>query len=81
MSNDDRKPANREVPVNAPNSGPPAWPGQSSSGVDLTLLISNLRLTPTERLEQNRAAAEFVDELRRGVERARLRKDSAGSGG
>lgn len=33
-------------------------------GIDLTLLLHNLTLTPTERIEQMEAAARFAEELR-----------------
>jgi hypothetical protein len=35
------------------------------SGVDVTLIIENLRLAPTERLEKMLRFLEFVQELRR----------------
>jgi hypothetical protein len=40
-------------------------------GIDLTLLVESLRLTPTERLEKLDAAREFFLELRRAMHRAR----------
>jgi hypothetical protein len=33
-------------------------------GIDLTLLIERLRMTPTERLEHHQAALEMVEALR-----------------
>lgn len=33
-------------------------------GIDLTLTLRNLLLTPTERIEQMEAAARFAEELR-----------------
>lgn len=49
-----------------PEEGP-SWPGQSASGVDLTLLVENLKLTPTERLERNRLALQAAEEVRRAA--------------
>lgn len=40
-------------------------------GIDLTLLLENLRLTPTERLERLEGARDFALELRRGMKQAR----------
>jgi hypothetical protein len=34
-------------------------------GIDLTLTLRNLTLTPTERIEQMEAAAGFAEELRK----------------
>lgn len=34
-------------------------------GIDLTLLVENLELTPTERLRELDAAQPFLEELRR----------------
>lgn len=38
-------------------------------GIDITLLIENLRRSPTERLRRHHAMLEFVEELRRAGER------------
>jgi len=40
-------------------------------GIDLTLLLENLALTPTERLKKLSAAQAFYEELRRAKERSR----------
>ena len=40
-------------------------------GVDLTLLLRRLELTPTERLEELQSAQEFNDQLRKSVRSAR----------
>lgn len=37
----------------------------SETGIDPTLIYSNLRLTPAERLERLRSAAKFANELRK----------------
>jgi len=42
-------------------------------GVDLTLLLENLALTPAERLEKLQAAQIFYEELRRAGKRNRER--------
>ncbi len=42
-------------------------------GVDLTLLLENLALTPTERLQRLSAAGAFYEELRRAGQRHRMR--------
>ncbi len=42
-------------------------------GIDLTLLLENLDLTPTERLEKLAAAQRFHEELRRAGQRQRAR--------
>lgn len=39
-------------------------------GIDLTLLLRTLGMTPTERLEQLAAAQSFIEELRRARRRA-----------
>ncbi len=41
-------------------------------GIDLTLIVENLALTPTQRLEKWRRAQAFHAELRRAGEQARL---------
>jgi hypothetical protein len=38
-------------------------------GIDLTLLVRTLGLTPTERLEELQGAQTFIQELRRAVRR------------
>lgn len=42
-------------------------------GVDLTLLLENLPLTPTERLQKLSAAAAFYEELHQAGQRYRMR--------
>lgn len=42
-------------------------------GIDLTLLLENLSLTPTERLQKLCAAGAFYEELRRAGEANRTR--------
>lgn len=42
-------------------------------GIDLTLLLENLGLTPTERLQKLCAAQGFYEELRQAGERNRAR--------
>jgi len=42
-------------------------------GIDLTLLLENLALTPTERLEKAFAAAAFHHELRQAGQRPRVK--------
>ncbi|MBI3670735.1 MAG: hypothetical protein HY237_13255 [Acidobacteria bacterium] len=42
-------------------------------GFDLTLLLENLVLTPTERLQKLCAAGAFYEEIRRAGERRRMR--------
>lgn len=37
-------------------------------GIDLTLLIENLRRSPTERLRRHQAMLEFVEEVRRAAQ-------------
>ncbi|HEY4492976.1 MAG TPA: hypothetical protein VJ521_02415 [Acidobacteriota bacterium] len=41
-------------------------------GLDITLLYSNLRLTPTERLEQLKRMFRFEEELDRAADKSRL---------
>jgi hypothetical protein len=45
------------------------------SGVDVTLIVRNLKMTPTERWQQNHRAAQFVKELREAGRVRRGRKD------
>lgn len=40
-------------------------------GVDLTLLLENLKLTPTERIKKHQAFLAFLLEVRRAGERHR----------
>jgi hypothetical protein len=49
---------------------------QSESGVDLTLLKENLRLTPTERWQKNFRALELVEAFREAG-RARRAADTS----
>ena len=48
---------------------------QDESGVDISLLRENLRLTPTERLEHHQQALKFYLEVRRAGTAAGLSKD------
>lgn len=43
-------------------------------GIDRTLLRENLKLTPAQRLEKLVSFSAFAEELRRGGQRARLKK-------
>lgn len=47
----------------------PEFPPQDENGVDLSLVESCLRMTPTERIERHYQARLFVEELRRAGER------------
>jgi hypothetical protein len=40
-------------------------------GIDLTLLVRTLEMSPTERLQELSAAQEFFGELRRSMRRSR----------
>lgn len=40
-------------------------------GIDLTLLLINLRLTPEQRLEKLQQAADGLEEIRKAVKRPR----------
>jgi hypothetical protein len=40
-------------------------------GLDLTLLLSRLILTPTERLEELQSAQEFIEQFRESMSTAR----------
>ncbi len=42
-------------------------------GIDLSLLLENLALTPTERLQDLCAAQSFMEEMRRAGERSKAR--------
>jgi hypothetical protein len=42
-------------------------------GIDLTLLLENLALTPTERLQKLSTAGAFYEELRQAGHRYRMR--------
>jgi hypothetical protein len=50
-------------------------------GIDLTLLIRRLELTPTERLEELESAQQFIQELRKATNRDDecLQKQSPGA--
>lgn len=48
---------------------------QDDAGVDIGLLRSNLKLTPTERVERLRRCLEFDQEVIRAGRAARLRSD------
>jgi hypothetical protein len=41
-------------------------------GIDLTLLVENLRLTPEQRLEKLQQAIDSFDELRREAAKSRI---------
>ena len=43
-------------------------------GIDLTLLLANLKLTPTERAQKFSAGARFMQDLRKAGEMHRARK-------
>lgn len=49
----------------------PALKRAEEYGIDITLLIENLRRSPTERLRQHQAMLEFVEELRRAGQKTR----------
>ncbi len=49
---------------------------QDESGVDISLLRENLRLTPTERFEKHQRALLLMMEVHRAGEASRLRRDS-----
>ncbi|MBI4610008.1 MAG: hypothetical protein HY726_13485 [Candidatus Rokubacteria bacterium] len=40
-------------------------------GIDITLLVENLRRSPTERLRRHQMMLEFVEELRRAAQKKR----------
>lgn len=42
-------------------------------GIDVTLLYKNLRLTPTQRINQNLNMIKIVKELRKAGERKRIK--------
>jgi len=42
----------------------PEWAAAIEAGVDVSLLVENLRLSPTERLEQLQRMTELYEELR-----------------
>jgi hypothetical protein len=42
----------------------PEWATAIEAGVDVSLLVENLRLTPTERLEQLQRMTELYEALR-----------------
>ena len=42
----------------------PEWVEAIEAGVDVSLLVENLRLSPTERLEQLQRMTELYEELR-----------------
>ncbi|MFN7949841.1 MAG: hypothetical protein U0Z53_31120 [Blastocatellia bacterium] len=43
-------------------------------GIDLTLTLANLRLTPQQRLERLEAKREFVRQLRSAVRKGQIKK-------
>jgi hypothetical protein len=43
----------------------PDWEAAIDYGIDVSLLLENLELTPTQRLEQLQRMIEFYDEVRR----------------
>ena len=61
-------------------SSPPAESAVARAiafGVDITLLIENLRLTPTERLRRGEEFLRSVIAFKEEVQRARQRQDKA----
>ncbi len=50
-------------------------------GIDITLLIENLRRPPTERLQRHQAMLEFVEELRRAGQKKQASVTAAGRDG
>ena len=54
---------------------------QSESGIDISLLRENLKLTPTQRIEKMRRALSFVMEVRRAGIRAGLSAPTPRIGG
>jgi len=61
-------------------SSPPAESAVARAiafGVDITLLIENLRLTPTERLRRGEEFLKSVIAFKEEVQRARQRQDKA----
>jgi hypothetical protein len=50
-------------------------------GVDLTLLIQNLKLTPTERLRQLQRAMIEIETMRAGLSRQSVRPDDTSRSG
>lgn len=48
-----------------PDAGP-AWREAVRMGMDMSLIESNLEMTPWERLLQNDSFLQFVEELRQG---------------
>jgi len=65
--------AERDCLIELINSPPPCSKiaEAKACGLDLTLLVTRLELTPTERLEELQSAQEFVEQLRQGVSAAR----------
>ena len=45
-------------------------------GVDLTLLVENLRLTPEERIKRNEGTLSFILDLREAADAKRRKADS-----
>ena len=54
----------RELLRQAFESYGPEWASAIEAGVDVSLLVENLRLSPTERLEQLQRMTELYEELR-----------------
>ena len=54
---------------------------QSESGIDISLLRENLKLTPTQRIEKMRRALSFVMEVRRAGILAGLSAHTPRAGG
>jgi hypothetical protein len=52
---------------------------QDENGIDLSLLRANLRLTPTERLEQHRQSLNLIQEIGRAGRNTRLQQNLTGS--
>lgn len=49
--------------------GAPEVSAAIAAGVDVSMLVENLRLTPTERLEQLQRVVEFFEELQQAGRR------------
>jgi hypothetical protein len=65
--------------MNRPKPPNPKFPEQDENGVDLSIIRSNLRLTPLERVEKNYNGMKAMLELRallKPIPRGDLRKDA-----
>ncbi|HME00559.1 MAG TPA: hypothetical protein VKM93_24910 [Terriglobia bacterium] len=63
----------RELLIQLINDPPPGSKIAAARdyGVDLTLLLRRLKMTPTERLQELQAAQAFIEELQRAKRRSR----------